>query len=187
MLVKCKFDKELYLPADCQPTSHDLKYDSGLIVNQEYVVYVMTLRSNYVWYYIYTRNLDYPEWHASPLFEIVDGSMSKYWIFSFIWKKEIHYVDTTWAYPEWASDPNGYYSRLIDGDVSEVEIFAQYKRLMDVEFRILSVKDVAKLLDDQWLMCDHCINAWESSIFDQAMVVCPTCERMMHNPRYTRK
>lgn len=184
MLVKCKLDKELHLPPDCKPTSNDLEYDSGLVANQEYVVYAMTLRSNYVWYYLCTRNLDYPTWHASPLFEVVDGSMSKYWKFSFIWEKEINFIETTWAYPEWANDPNGYYGNLIDGDAHETEIFAQYKKLMDMEFPIPSVTDVAKLIDDNWLMCDYCIDAWESSDSSQAMVVCPTCQRMMHNPRY---
>lgn len=187
MLIRCKFDKEISLPKDCKPASNDLTYDTGLVVNQEYVVYTMTIRSNYVWYYLCTWGIEYPVWHASPLFEVVDGSLSKYWIYSFIWEKEINYVDTTWAYPEWANDPNNYYHRLTDGYDWETKIFAEYKQLMDVEFPIPSVKDTAKLIDDDWLMCDYCIDAWESSTSNQAMVICPTCQRMMHNPRFKPK
>lgn len=38
-------------------------------------------------------------------------------------------------------------------------------------------------LDQKWLMCPDCIDAWESDSKD-AMVICPKCKKIMHNPRY---
>ena len=38
-------------------------------------------------------------------------------------------------------------------------------------------------LDDSWLMCPDCIDAWESTTKD-SMVDCPKCHKYFHNPRY---
>ncbi len=185
MLVKCVHNKQKHLPEDCTPICADPEWDFWLELNKYYIVYAMTIRSNYVWYYVCDKGISYyPSWKPAPLFEVIDGSISKYWIFSFIQKKEIKYIDTTWAYPEWANAPNTYYGKLTDGDEEEVEIFKQYKRLMDLEFPDPLILDYAKALDKEWLLCEYCIDAWKSTVTDQGMVCCPVCERMMHNPRY---
>jgi len=36
--------------------------------------------------------------------------------------------------------------------------------------------------DSKWLICPHCNDAWES-ISSDAMVICPKCEHVCHNPR----
>lgn len=185
MIVKCIHNKKKDLPEDCESNSSDPEWNFSIILNKHYIVYAMTIRSNYVWYYICDEHYSYfPTWKPSPLFAVVDGAISKYWIYSFIWKHEVNYSDTTWAYPEWANDPNGYYDRLSDGEEKEVKIFQAYKQAMDLEFPNPSVLDYAKALDAGWLMCDYCIDAWKSETKDQGLVVCPTCNRMLHNPRY---
>lgn len=40
--------------------------------------------------------------------------------------------------------------------------------------------------DSQWLICPHCNDAWES-ISSDAMVICPKCEHVCHNPRSKSK
>jgi hypothetical protein len=36
--------------------------------------------------------------------------------------------------------------------------------------------------DSKWLICPHCNDAWEL-ISSDAMVICPKCEHVYHNPR----
>lgn len=43
----------------------------------------------------------------------------------------------------------------------------------------------AKDLKDNWLMCPICIDAWQTES-KAAMVMCPTCKSIMHNPRYKK-
>lgn len=52
-------------------------------------------------------------------------------------------------------------------------------------FMVLMPK-TAVILDQDWLMCPDCIDAWESSI-QKATVICPKCSHSFHNPRYTNQ
>ncbi|MGE5196217.1 MAG: hypothetical protein ACM3JI_02680 [Anaerolineae bacterium] len=47
----------------------------------------------------------------------------------------------------------------------------------------LSVSQRATLLNNDWLLCPNCIDAWETASND-AMVICPKCNNAFHNPRY---
>ena len=47
----------------------------------------------------------------------------------------------------------------------------------------LSIVKSAVQLDNIWLMCPDCIDAWEATTKD-AMVICPKCNKAFHNPRY---
>jgi len=55
---------------------------------------------------------------------------------------------------------------------------------MDLEFPNPNVNLVATIGDDRWLICTSCLDAWESQVQDLAMVICPKCKQVMHNPRY---
>ncbi len=37
--------------------------------------------------------------------------------------------------------------------------------------------------DSEWLICPHCSDAWKLISFN-AMVICPKCERVFHNPHF---
>ena len=184
MLIKCIYNKKIHLPKDCSSPSNDPEWDFRLKLGENYIVYAMTIYSGYVWYYVCEHEFpSYPKWKPSPLFEVIDGSISKYWIYSFILDREIDYEDTTWAYPEWANEPYPYYDKLSDGE-EEVEIFNKYKELMDLEFPDPSVIETAKILDDEWVLCEQCIDAWQSMTTNVGMIRCPYCKQAMHNPRY---
>ena len=45
------------------------------------------------------------------------------------------------------------------------------------------IKEFAEVLDDEWLMCKICNDAWMTNSLD-AMVICPECDNVLHNPRY---
>jgi hypothetical protein len=46
-----------------------------------------------------------------------------------------------------------------------------------------SIVKSATQLDNIWLMCPDCIDAWESTTKD-AMVICPKCNKAFRNPRH---
>lgn len=46
-----------------------------------------------------------------------------------------------------------------------------------------SVLKRAIILNEKWLMCPDCTDAWEISS-SEAMVICPKCDSALHNPRY---
>lgn len=48
-----------------------------------------------------------------------------------------------------------------------------------------TVKKSATVLDKAWLMCPDCKDAWESTS-KNAMVICPKCNQVLHNPKWEK-
>ena len=97
-----------------------------------YTVYALTTRRGRIWYYICDdRHLNYPVWYPAPLFDVTDRSLSRFWVFAYVsFERD---GDAVFAFKEWADDPGGFYDRLSDGDPSAVEVFRDYRRLMELE------------------------------------------------------
>ena len=185
MLVKCiaNLGRDLPLDALLTDSGYSIETDFRITVNEYYLVYAMKLISGYMWYAICEENYtSYPIWKPSSLFFIESGYLSKYWIYSFERGKDRDETITKIAYPEWANN-HYYYDALTDGDKEEVEIFKKYKALMDLEFSNPGITDKATALDEDWLLCPFCIDAWQTTSKD-GMVICPKCQRMLHNPYY---
>jgi len=49
----------------------------------------------------------------------------------------------------------------------------------------LKIEESAIAVDARWLICSNCNDAWESVSYD-AMVECPKCDQVCHNPRYKK-
>ena len=45
------------------------------------------------------------------------------------------------------------------------------------------IQDSAQILEDNWIMCPLCQEAWEDTTI-YAMVCCPMCHHKLHNPKY---
>jgi hypothetical protein len=114
---------------------------------------------------------------------VIDGRMSKYWMYACLETYLRKDYFTLWAFPEWINDPY-YYGQLVEGDVPYVENFARYRMLMDKEFPHPSIEPVADIGDENWLICPACIDAWESSSLVDALTTCPGCKTIYNNPRY---
>jgi hypothetical protein len=137
MKVRCLGNRGSNLPLELlDPRSNrDANTQFSLTVGQTYLVYGITVHLGYLWYYLCDDDFTYfPVWNPSPLFEIVDHRVSKYW--------EINYSPDgrgesdsgiIVGYPEWARDPY-YYEHLSDNRAEEVEIFRKYQRLIDNEY-----------------------------------------------------
>ena len=185
MKVKAMYNKGKDLPSDLffEGSSCKITTEFPLKIDKEYIVYSMTIHDGYAWYVICDENFSYhPNWHPCPLFEIVDNRLSKYWLFFYGRANEFYLSQTIWAFPEWCHT-RGYFDRLYDAEEKEIEIFEKYRQLMDLEFPDPSILDAAEKIDDEWLLCPFCIDAWQPNS-KVGMVVCPECKKTLHNPLY---
>jgi hypothetical protein len=103
-------------------------------VGKEYVVYGWTVWRGYPWYYLADDNHSYyPVWHPAALFEVVDGRLSRYWVYGYHRAVSSYDRDApVVAFREWAEDPV-FYDRLTDGDAQAVATFRRYQALMEQE------------------------------------------------------
>lgn len=187
MRIKCGFDGA--------NNSRGFLLNPGFIFNSsvdffieldaEYTVYGLTLREGYIWYYICDKHFTYfPRWKPSPFFDVIDSRLSRYWIYSL--KKADNYPQAypIITFPEWANNHPDFYDRLSDGEEQEVAIFRSYKEQMDLEFPNSSIVEIAQVGDADWLICPFCKDAWKNCSSLDALVCCPTCRKIMQNPRY---
>ncbi len=184
MKIKCVENRKKLLPEEIRSNYSISDNEFSIKIEKEYVVYAMTLHCGHVWYYICDESYSYyPVWNPSPFFIVIDGKLSRYWVYSFI-EGEITTLRPRWGFSQWAEDPD-YYDRLTDGEEAAVALFKTYKELMDIEFPDPSITQIATVGDSEWLICPDCMDAWNSPGDKDGMVICPKCKTMMHNPRYT--
>lgn len=170
---------ETYIDADGGYTRQTL---FPLSVGVRYAVYAITLRRGGVWYYLLDdRQLEYPVWYPAPLLRVVDGRLSRYWVFGFH-QGGARDGDAVFAFPAWADDPRGYYDALSDGDGKARETFRQYRELMEVELTEAGTDATARDLGDGWLQCARCDNAWKTTAVGER-VRCPYCGAIQQSPR----
>jgi hypothetical protein len=185
MRIKCILNSGRDLPEDCLDPAGGFNRDTkfALVIGKEYNVYAITLFLGYVWYFICDEDyVYYPIWNPSPLFEVVDGRLSKYWRYNFIkGNLPVAKSRSIFAFEEWAKNPYRYYDNLTNGNESEVAIFKRYKDLMDLEFPCPSITKKASILKESWVMCPNCDESWEELSKD-GMLRCPKCKEFLQNP-----
>ncbi len=182
MIVKCKINKVIDLPSDVfNEEIKDKSKKYNLTIGSTHIVYAMRLYKGYMWYFLSNGYIVKP--YPSPLFTIADGRLSKYWLYSFEEGNNKENQELWIGYPELVNIPE-HFSGLMDMNKKDGIIFFKYKEKMDFEFPDQTIKISASILDNNWLMCPICIDGWESRSTD-GMVICPKCQTVMHNPRYT--
>ena len=161
----------------------------SLNVGKLYVVYAVTFRANYPWYYVADETYvatRYPLAYPAPLFAVVDDRLSQYWAFAFIPDgrdgSEIRRSRTVISFREWTRDET-FFERLVNGEQGAVEVFSKYKALLDLEFPNPSISLSATLSEADWLLCPQCGNAWETRS-KAGLVQCPNCSAILSNPRF---
>lgn len=182
MLVRCMNTNKTSLPKEIQE-NYSSDDNSLLILGKEYVVYSLAQFYCFIGYWLFEEEKSsIPLWYPSNYFEITNPRLSRYWMCAL--KKERNIENSLFfSFPEWIND-DYFYGSLVDGEEKEVKIFRSYKNLMDLEFPDNSISKRAQVGDEKWLICPECMDAWESSDERDAMVICPKCKKMFHNPRY---
>lgn len=181
MKVKCLTINNKYtqFENDFQRRCNHIDYDF-LEIDKIYTVYGMIVDQGQTCYYICDQaNRNFPISRPFNLFEVVNRDISRYWVFSFM---EGNRTYPCWMFPEWF-DNDYFQDMLTDGEKDEVSIFLRYKQLMDLEYPDTTIKVMAEVIDEKWLYCPLCRDAWESTSND-GMVICPNCHNVMHNPSY---
>lgn len=189
MLVRCLHNKINFIDAHTV-IGQKLRQSVGIYndaldvtVGSLYTVYAIAIREGVPWYFIADdlhEILSYPLAYASVLFDERDNRVSSCW--EVVIQGKDSNSEVIIAFKEWVNDAN-FFEHLIDGNALEVQIFSQYKAFMDMEYPSPSINDKAELLEDAWLMCPHCAEAWESAI-TLGMIRCPKCFSCLLNPRY---
>jgi hypothetical protein len=144
MLVRCVSTSVVDLPLSYsrEGSVYGEDYVPPLTVGKTYVVYAATAASGGMWYYLADDNeLYYPVWYPAPLFGVVDGRLSRYWIYGYTLLERGEADYPIFAFKEWATDPY-FYDRLTDGDGPAVAIYQKYKNLMDREAVLTDLKSI---------------------------------------------
>lgn len=194
MLVRCVSNKlESVDPRSAfgRELQQSVKTDGcslDVTVGTFYTVYAIAIRNSYPWYFIaddlYAR-LGYPLSYAAAFFVETDVRVSSCWTIGFRGpKSKIKGMsEVLFTFKEWASD-EVFFERLIDRNEDDVVLFQKYKNFMDMEYPLSYVTCTAELVEDNWLMCPKCVDAWESDSI-LGMVRCPKCSKMLLNPKYS--
>jgi hypothetical protein len=179
MKVKCISNK---IPVSLNDTKNDSISNREFDVKEgrEYVVYALNVFKKYTWYCICEESDFYPMWNPCVLFDIIDTRLSRFWIVGCD-EDNMPFL----SFPEWVNDAY-FYGELIENNSDDINavVFRKYKKLMDLEFPDLSISTTAEIADKDWLICPKCIDAWESSNDQDALVKCPICRTIFNNPRY---
>ncbi len=183
MRVKCRANTGKDLPASCLDDAVGFRRatEFQLLLDKDYVVYGLTVRKGHLWFYVVDEGgRDYPVYHPGPLFEVVDGRISKWWVLGYRSTRVNEQVLVSFS--EWASEPWNYYDRLSDGDPAAVATFRRYRELMDLEFDDEGVESFAASLDATWLQCPRCQASWRDDN-ETALLRCPQCRTVLRRPR----
>lgn len=187
MRLKCISNSSSILPEDCYNPITSSVGPSGNVAfkgieeKKEYVVYALMFHKCYPWYFIEEYG-DIPGWAPAPLFNVVDGRISRYWKYHCNCGNNQNTTDVVFSFEEWL-DNEYYYDYLIDGREKEKEIFKRYKKLMDIEFPDPSIEKKAIDAGDEWIICPDCDESWHHNS-SNGMVHCPKCSIILHNPLY---
>lgn len=187
MKIQCISNLAKSLPEELiKLENYKINQEFSLTVHKIYNVYAIAYASDCVWYALCQRSTDrFPLWYPENLFSIYMNKLSKFWCYA---PNIEHYTEFKFllAYPEWANNPV-HYNYIIEGETEqekwEQKIFANYRKLMDMEFADPDVTEKATALEDGWVMCPFCIDAWQPHSYS-GMIVCPKCHHTMHNPYY---
>lgn len=153
-------------------------------IGKDYNVYEVYFQNGTVYYLICEDTYSYyPMLLPSLLFLIIDNRLSRHWVADSIVQESGLYYELGFS----EMDKDHFYSNLVDGEYEEREIFKQCKQLIDLEFPNNEITESASVLDADWLMCPHCIDAWQWPSKLDAQVICPTCLNTFKNPRYVEK
>jgi hypothetical protein len=121
----------------------------------------------------------------SFLFKVIDNRLSSFFVLGesrkrFSDKGEVKSLPFI-SFPEWANDIT-YFDRLIDGDKEAQEIFNKYKKLLYLEYRDVSIDRMAEIIQENWVQCPVCTEAWELENPNFEMCQCPQCHTVLLNP-----
>jgi hypothetical protein len=114
--------------------------------------------------------------------DIVDNRLSRFWVFGNAVQatKVSNARPAILAFPEWVNDV-GFFQKIVEGEGGAGDIWREYKEKMELEFASSDLVKTAILLDNGWLQCVNCSNAWTPDLNGE-VVSCPSCSTKQKRP-----
>jgi len=189
MLIRCIANNLEDILSSCSPRQalevvQIVPQKAPISIGCDYVVYAITIYFGIQWYYIcdddYEDRLAYPMAYPSHFFEIIDKKWSSLWSDD-LFSPQLEY--SVLSFKEWANEER-FYELLLDGNPRECDLFQKHKILIDLEFSRPSISLYAEQLDENWLMCPKCIDAWQlkEAYLEGMLVECPHCNTLLLRP-----
>jgi hypothetical protein len=186
MYVICLYNRSADLPPGVLALGgygdHDSEY--GLQVGRVYTVYGMThLEGRCV---EFDLDPEIPRVAPGHLFRILDGRMSRWWMFQQRLIKRFgelrDVMQSVWGYKEYVQSDE-HRIALIERQPAAVALFRSYRAAMDLEFPNPTITATPKRLEGDWFQCAMCLEAWATRS-TYGMLRCPACRAVQQNPRY---
>lgn len=162
-----------------------------LVSGKEYYVYGIHFDEGDISYEILVNIIDtYTIEVSANYFEVLDNRLSQFFVLGSSSTKN-HMNDPNAkqvpfiSFKEWADDKY-FFEKLVDGDKETQNIFNQYKELLELEYRNLSVTQIANYIGENWVQCPACSEAWELDYPTLEMCKCTKCETVLLNPLRTK-
>ena len=150
-------------------------------IGKLYIVYGITFFEKGVFFEILTTHDFYPKSYPSMLFDIVDNRLSRLFVLGEKLTGDYAIVPFI-SFKEWVGDPK-FYERLVDSDEKAELIFRQIKEMMSLEHKLPDITNFALSIEEKWVQCVICYEAWELQYPDFEMCKCPNCGTVMLIPR----
>jgi hypothetical protein len=154
-----------------------------LEVGRTYDVYGLYLGDTVAYEILLGESDNHTTEFPAYMFKVVDNRLSSFFVLgeSKKFNNSVIKVVPFISFPEWAND-KFYFEKLIDGDKETQEIFNNYKRLFYLEYSHINVSERAILIQDNWVQCSVCTEAWELTNPNFEMCRCPKCSTVFLNP-----
>ncbi|UYQ95586.1 hypothetical protein MKQ68_10785 [Chitinophaga horti] len=180
MVVKCIANDSVLV--DGWQKYNKTPLSDELYINQYYLVYGVFFFQGRVWYEILTTHDLYTKSFPSFLFEVQDSRLSRYFVLGrgIAGNGDVYPLIT---FKEKADDVL-FYEKLVDGGLYEVEVFDKYKYLMFLEFKLPGIESFALKVQENWVQCSYCDEAWQVKCNDFEMCKCPNCNSVLLVPEF---
>jgi hypothetical protein len=180
MRVKCAEKSNGLMSGERRGDEPRTRQEYPLVVGKEYVVYAVVLSRGQILYLVQNELREYPLLVPCELFELSDGSVSRYWRYG-VHSGDLGTVHVL-GYREFA-DSLSHYEQIVEWAPRALGGYRRAKSLMDLEFPDPAITQLARSVEPGWLLCPECADAWACDSA-AAMVQCPKCHVVLRNPAW---
>lgn len=144
-----------------------------------YLVYGILFRKEKFFYEILTTHTFYTTSIPASFFDVIDHRISSLFRIGTMDDGNDHKMFFL-SFAEWVGDKD-FFGKLVDRDSKTEKIFSHYRDILYLEFRHPEIKESAIILQNGWVQCPFCTEAWELSYPVFEMCRCPECNNVLLN------
>ncbi len=183
VLAKCKSNLgSSLIPELRKLIIHDKtpeEYKFYIEIGKVYPVLALSITGGYTYLGIWSDEELGFQLLPADFFEIIDSRLSQLWRITYEKSYIYESAFTFFGHPETVNNRE-HINGLIEGVKEDIAVLNKYKELLEMEFDNPSVSLIAEPLDNGWLLCPSCCDAWKSES-QLELVKCPSCSALMKN------